>query len=103
MEDRIKQFKACGARNLPLIDYDRNAAWPQLAALATSLTAWLPHLALNGDLAKATTKTPRFRLISAPARLVTHARRKILTIPPGWQWAPDLATAWERPQAPHPA
>jgi len=46
VEDRIKQFKACGARNLPSIDYDRNAAWLQLAALATSLTAWLRHLAL---------------------------------------------------------
>jgi hypothetical protein len=39
VEDRIKQFKACGARNLPSIDYDRNTAWLQLAALATSLTA----------------------------------------------------------------
>ena len=103
MEDRIKQFKACGARNLPSIDYDRNAAWLQLAALATSLTAWLRHLALDGDLAKSTTKTLRFRLLSAPARLVTHARRKILKIPPGWEWAPDLATAWERLQALHPA
>jgi hypothetical protein len=56
VEDRIKQFKACGARTLPSINYDRNAAWLQLAALATSLTAWLRHLALNGDLAKATTR-----------------------------------------------
>jgi DDE family transposase len=39
VEDRVKQFKACGARTLPSIDYDRNAAWLQLAALATSLTA----------------------------------------------------------------
>ena len=103
MEDRVTQLKACGARNLPSIDYDRNGAWLQLAALATSLTAWLRHLALDGDLAKAGTKTLRFRLLSAPARLVTHARRKILKIPPGWQWAPDLATAWERLQALHPA
>ena len=102
VEDRVKQFKACGARNLPSIDYDRNAAWLQLAALATSLTAWLRHLALDGDLAKASTKTLRFRLLSAPARLVTHARRKILKVPPGWTWAADLATAWNRLQALHP-
>ena len=102
VEDRVKQLKACGARNLPSIDYDRNAAWLQLAALATSLTAWLRHLALDGDLAKASTKTLRFRLLSAPARLVTHARRKILKIPPGWTWAADLATAWDRLQALHP-
>jgi Transposase DDE domain group 1 len=103
VEDRIKQFKTCGARNLPSIDYGRNAAWLQLAALATSLTAWLRHLALDGELATASTKTLRFRILSAPARLVTHARRRILKIPPGWQWSPDLATAWDRLQTLHPA
>jgi len=102
VEDRVTQLKACGARNLPSIDYDRNGAWLQLAALATSLTAWLRHLALDCDLAKAGTKTLRFRLLSAPARLITHARRKILKIPPGWAWAHDLATAWDRLQALHP-
>ena len=103
VEDRIKQFKACGARNLPSIDYDRNAAWLQLAALATSLTAWLRHLALDGELAKASTKTLRFRILSAPARLISHARRRILKIPPGWRWSRDLATAWDRLKALHPA
>jgi Transposase DDE domain group 1 len=103
VEDRMKQFKACGARNLPSIDYGRNSAWLQLAALATSLSAWLRHLTLDGELAKASTKTLRFRIFSAPARLIIHARRRILKIPPGWQWSPDLATAWERLQALHPA
>ena len=98
----MKQFKACGARNLPSIDYDRNAAWLQLAALATTLTAWLRHIGLDAALATAATKTLRFRLLSAPARLVTHARRRILTIPPGWAWSADLATAWDRLQALHP-
>jgi hypothetical protein len=103
VEDRVKQFKACGARTLPSIDYDRNSAWLQLAALATSLTAWLRHLALDGELAKASTKTLRFRVFSAPARMITHARRRILKVPPGWAWSTDLATAWERLQALHPA
>jgi hypothetical protein len=103
VEDRVKQFKACGARNLPSIDYDRNSAWLQLAALATSLTAWLRHLAFDGELAKASTKTLRFQILSAPARMITHARRRILKIPPGWQWSPDLATAWDRLQALCPA
>jgi hypothetical protein len=102
VEDRMKQFKACGARNLPSIDYDRNAAWLQLAALATTLTAWLRHIGLDGELATAATKTLRFRILSAPARLVTHARRRILKIPPGWAWSTDLATAWDRLQSLHP-
>lgn len=103
VEDRMKQFKACGARNLPSTDYDRNAAWLQLAALATTLTAWLRHIALDGDLAKAGTKTLRYRVLSAPARLVKHSGRKILKVPPGWLWAQDVAAGWARLQALHPA
>lgn len=102
VEDRMKQFKACGARNLPSIDYGRNAAWLQLAALATTLTAWLRHIGLDAELATASTKTLRFRILSAPARLVTHARQRILKIPPGWAWSVDLVAAWDRLQALHP-
>jgi len=91
VEDRVKQFKGCGARTLPSIDYDRNSGWLQLAALATSLTAWLRHLALDGELAKASTKTLRFRVFSAPAWMITHARQRILKIPPDWAWSTDLA------------
>lgn len=102
VEDRIKQFKACGASNLPSISYARNAAWAQLAALAVSLTAWLRHTALDGVLAKASTKTLRYRLFSAPGRLVRHARQRTLKIPPGWAWADDIAEAWTRLNALHP-
>jgi hypothetical protein len=103
VEDNIKDTKACGAARLPAKDYDRNSAWLQLVTLAVSLLAWLRLTALNGDLAKAEPKTLRFRLLSAPARLVTHARKKILKIPPGWAWSTDLATAWDRIYALHPA
>ena len=44
----------------------------------------------------------RFRLLGAPARHVTHARQRILKIPPGWGWATDVVTAWDRLQALHP-
>jgi len=37
--------------------------------------------------------------LSAPARFITHARRKILKVPSGWAWAGDLAAAWDRLQA----
>ena len=103
VEDNIKDTKACGAVRLPSQDYQRNSAWLQLATLAVSLLAWLKLIALDGDLAKAEPKALRFRLLSAPARLVTHARNRILKIPPGWAWADDLATAWHRIHALHPA
>ncbi len=103
VEDKIKELKACGAENLPSVDWDRNSAWLQLAALAVSLNAWLRRLALHGDLAQAEPKALRFRLLGAPARRVTHARRRILKIPPGWAFAADVVTAWDRLRALHPA
>jgi hypothetical protein len=71
--------------------------------LAVSLLAWLRHIGFKGDLAKAEPKMLRYRIFSAPARLVTHARKKILKVPPGWTWSTDLATAWQRIHALHPS
>ncbi len=103
VEDKIKELKAMGAEKLPTAHAGRNAAWLHLAALAVTLTAWLKHLALDGELAVAEPKTLRFRLFAAPGRHVRHARRKILKIADDWAWATDLANAWDRLQALHPS
>jgi hypothetical protein len=99
VEDKTKEVKACGAGRLPSNDYARNSAWLQIAALAVSLLAWLRHIGFEGDLAKAEPKMLRYRMFSAPARLVTHARKKILKIPPGWTRSTDR----QRIHALHPA
>ena len=103
VEDKMKESKACGAERLPSKDFDRNSAWLQLVTLAVSLLAWLRLIALDGELVRAEPKMLRFRLFSAPTRHVVHARHRILKIPPGWTWAEDLATAWTRLHALHPA
>jgi hypothetical protein len=103
VEDKMKEIKACGAENLPSKNWNRNSAWLQLAALATTFNAWLRHIALSGELAKAEPKTLRYRLLGAPARLTTHSRQRILKIPPGWAWAHELTTAYHRLHALHPA
>jgi hypothetical protein len=103
VEDRVKELKACGAQTLPSKDWDRNSAWLHLAALTCSLNAWLRCVGLDGDLAKAEPKALRYRLFSAPARHVAHARQTILKVPPGWEWAQALADAYARLQALHPA
>ena len=61
------------------------------------------HLALEGDLALAEPKALRHPLIGAPARYLIHARRKILKIPPGWDFATDVVNAWDRLQGLPPA
>jgi hypothetical protein len=103
VEDKMKEVKACGAENLPSKDFGRNSAWLQLSALACSLNAWLRHIGLDGDLAKAEPKALRYRLFGAPGRYVTHARQATLKIPPGWKWAQAVADAFARLQALHPA
>ena len=103
VEDNMKELKATGADKLPSASWDRNHAWIQLAALAVTLTAWLRHLALPGDLARCEPKALRFRLLAVPARLVHHARRRILKIPPGWTWAEHLASAYQQIHTLRPA
>ncbi|AXH94881.1 IS1380 family transposase [Ornithinimicrobium avium] len=103
VEDRIKELKACGATRLPSTSYDRNSAWLHLAAHAVTVLAWLRLLALEDDLAVAEPKALRFRLLSAPARYVRHARKRVLKIPTGWAWATHLADAFDRLRALHPA
>ena len=103
IEDKIKELKAMGAEKLPTADAGRNAAWLQLAALAVTLTAWLRHLALDGDLKLAEPKALRFRLLAVPARLVRHARSQILRLPDDWAWADGLTAAWTRLHALHPS
>ena len=100
VEDNIKELKAHGARRLPSGAWARNTAWLLLAALATSLTAWLRLIALDGPEAKAEVKALRYRILAAPARLITHARRRVLKIPTTWVWAPAITTcrlprAWD--------
>ena len=87
---------------MPCTSYPRNSAWVQLAALATTLLAWLRLIALDGDLALAEPKALRYRLLSAPARYVQHARSRELKFPTTWAWSTDLANAWDRLQALHP-
>ncbi len=64
--------------------------------IAATLLAWLRHLALDADLAKAEPKTLRYRILHTAARLARSGRRRRLGIAASWPWAGDIATAWTR-------
>ena len=81
VEDKMKESKACGAERLPSKGFGRNSAWLQLVTL-------------DGELARAEPKMLRFRIFSAPARHVVHARNRVLKIPPGWTRVHALHPAW---------
>jgi hypothetical protein len=99
VEDRIRAAKATGLRNLPFDRWRRNAVWLELILAAQDLTCWTQALLLDGHLAVAEPKTLRYRLLHVAARLVRHARRRILRLQRSWPWAAELARAFTRLRA----
>ena len=99
VEDRIRAAKATGLRNLPFDRWRRNTVWLELVLAAQDLTVWTQALLLDGDLAVAEPKTLRYRLWHVAARIVRHARRRILRLQRSWPWAAALARAFTRLRA----
>jgi DDE family transposase len=74
-EDRIRNAKDTGLRNLPFHSFDANRVWLALIALALDLTAWMQTLAFaDHDARRWEPKTLRLRLFSAAGRIARHAR-----------------------------
>lgn len=94
VEDGVRTAKTTGLRRLPSKSWGINEAWCQVVALAVDLLAWLRHLTLDGDLAKAEPKTLRYRLLHTAARITHGQWQRWLTLPPTWPWANELAVAF---------
>jgi hypothetical protein len=98
VEDRVRTNKAMGLRNLPSKSWTTNRGWVLAANIACDLNAWTRLLGLHDqpDLAHAEPDTLRYRILHLPAKLATHARRKILSIPDNWLWAEAFQLCWQR-------
>jgi hypothetical protein len=96
--DGVRTAKAMGLRNLPSKAWQVNKGWVVAANLAADLTAWARLLGLHDqpDLRNAEPDTLRYRIWSIPARLVRHARKRILKISPDWPWKDAFITCWNR-------
>jgi hypothetical protein len=80
-------------RHLPSGHEAINTVWMWGALLACAMSAWLQELTgldRGNGRGRATIATLRRRLICVPARLVRHARRLILRLPPGPQPLPEV-------------
>src|SRR5213076_2568363 len=96
VEDRIRTGKDTGIGHFPSESFAINSAWLAASLIAATLLAWLRHLALDGDLARAEPKTLRYRILHAAARLARSGRRRRLKISATWPWASAIITAWAR-------
>ena len=96
--DGVRTAKAMGLRNLPSKAWQVNKGWVLAANIAADLTAWARLLGLHDqeELRDATPDTLRYRLWHVPARLVRHARKRILKISPDWPWKDAFITCWNR-------
>jgi hypothetical protein len=98
VEDRVRTNKAMGLRNLPSKDWTVNQGWVLAANIAADLDAWTRLLGLHDqpELVHAEPDTLRYRLLHLPAKLATHARQRILSIPDTWPWANAFQLCWQR-------
>ncbi|KAA8969344.1 transposase, partial [Mycobacterium sp.] len=101
VEDRIRQAKATGLRNLPFHSFAANAAWLQIIMAATDLIAWAKLIGFTEqpELARCEIDTFRYRVLHVAARLTRGARHRRLRIDATWRWAQAIATAWTRIRA----
>lgn len=98
VEDRVRTSKAMGLRNLPSQTWQVNRGWVMAASIAADLSAWCRLLGLHDcdDLKDAEPDTLRYRLWHLPARLVRHARKRVLKLSATWPWKEAFTTCWQR-------
>ena len=98
VEDGVRAAKSMGLRNLPSKTWVVNCGWVLAASLAADLAAWCRLLGLydQDDLKDAEPGTLRYRLLSLPARLVRHARARVLKISRTWPWNQAFLACWQR-------
>ncbi|MGW6356611.1 IS1380 family transposase [Streptomyces sp. NPDC055092] len=98
-EDRIRNARDTGLRNLPLHDTAQNRIWLEIVSIALDLLAWMPMLALTGDTRRWEPKRLRLRLFSAAAQVVNTGRRRWLRFTARWPWTDTITQAIDRLQA----
>ena len=101
VEDRIRQAKSTGLRNLPCRAWDENAAWLETVLTALDLIVWTKLIGFpdTPELACCEIAAFRYRILHVAARLTRSARRLHLRIDATWRWASHLAKAFHRIRA----
>ena len=94
-EDRIRNLKDTGLRNLPLHDFTQNQIWTETVLLAADLLSFTATLAL-GQHRRAEPKRLRLRLLQVAARIVSTGRQTLLRLDTRWPWAEELIDAHRR-------
>ena len=98
VEQVIADLKDQALAHFPSGQFNANAAWTVLAALAHNLLRWTQLLGLPQTTVRAA-RTLRRRLLQIPGRLTRHARGWTLHLPARWPWHGDYIRALTRIRA----
>jgi hypothetical protein len=98
VEDRIREAKATGLRNLPCHAAATNAAWLEVVLTAVDLITWTQLIGFADApvLARCEIHAFRYRVLHVAARITRGARRTHLRIDQRWRWATQIAAGFHR-------
>ena len=101
IEDRIRQAKAAGLRNLPCRQAAENNAWLECVLAAADLVAWSKVICFTDQptIARCEIDTYRYNILHTAARVTRQARTINLRLDSAWTWAKTLAEAFNRLRA----
>jgi Transposase DDE domain group 1 len=101
VEDRIRQAKAAGLRNLPCKEAAENHAWLECVLAAADLVTWSKLICFADDpeLARCEIASFRYRVLHTAARVTRSGRVVYLRLDRTWSWAKQLALAFDRLRA----
>lgn len=99
-EDRIRNLKNSGLRNLPFHGFAQNQLWLEIVTLAADLLVWTQTLAFTDHPARRwEPKRLRLRLLAVAGRIICSGRRRWLRLPRGWPWNDLIETGWAAMQS----
>lgn len=101
IEDRIRQAKAAGLRNLPCKEAAENHAWLECVLAAADLVCWSKLICFADEpvLAHCEIAAFRYRILHMAARISRGGRVVRLRLDRTWTWAKQLALAFARLRA----
>ncbi len=101
VEDRIREAKATGLRNLPCREFNENQAWLETVLTAVDLICWTKQICFADvvELARCEIAAFRYRVLHVAARLTRSARQLRLRIDKTWRWAAQIAEGFDRLRA----
>jgi hypothetical protein len=101
IEDRIREGKAAGLRNLPCRGWEENCAWLEAVLAAADLVCWAKLICFTHvpSLARCEIAAFRYRVLHAAAQLTRSARQTRLRIDRTWRWAAQIAEGFHRLRA----